>query len=459
MLMPMARLDWQGPAPPAVLKAALVRAGHVLGARGAAAEVVLVATVQDAGGPAPPGGASPWLWVPSTRVPLSAARAAVERGAYDVVSLARGGAEARLLARLEELTAPEPAPGHPGTFVGTSPATQALLKALAQAARTSVPVLLTGDTGTGKELAARLIHGWSSRKAGPFIPMNCAAIPNELMEGELFGYAQGAFSGAVRGYEGLLGAASGGTVFLDEIDDTPHALQVKLLRVLEDRVVTRLGESASRTVDFRTVAATNRDLHQLIATGAFGEDLYERLATLAIQLPPLRERTADIPALVQHFVRRFHVEELGATEREPESLTEEALGALLAYPWPGNVRELRNVIFGVLVSKRPGKEILLSHLPRRFLDSTLGPRGPEVVDGPAVERAVLQGNFNLRRAVERLERLAVKAALGRTGGNVTAAARLLGEVGRGTARDPGGTLRAMVHRLGLKAARRRAPKR
>jgi transcriptional regulator with PAS, ATPase and Fis domain len=454
-MLGMATLDWRGAPPPEALLHLLEKEGHVLSKRGPA-EVVVLGTRTARPVPGAPAGGLPWLWVCQAQVPGQAVHSAVEAGAYDVVSLPEDGAASRLLARLSELTAPEPPSGDVGAFVGDSPATKSLLRALAQAAATSMPVLLTGDTGTGKELAARLIHGWSERRAGPFIPMNCAAIPNELMEGELFGYAKGAFSGAVHGYDGLLAAAGGGTVFLDEIDDTPHALQVKLLRVLEDRVVTRLGESSSRQVDFRILAATNRDLRKLIATGAFGADLYERLATLSIQLPPLRERTGDIPALVQHFIRRFHAEEHGAHQREPESVTKEALEALVAYPWPGNIRELRNVVFGVLASKRPGKDILLSHLPRRFLAEATTPVGAGVVDTARLARSVEEGSFNLRREVEQLERLAVGVALERSGGNATAAARLLGEVGRGTASDPGGTVRAMVRRLRLAPARRRA---
>jgi DNA-binding NtrC family response regulator len=450
----MATLDWRGTSPPTALVAALLGAGHLLLEGQRRGAVVVLGTASARPSPAPPS-ASSWLWVCLGKVPSEAVRSAVAQGAYDVISLADEHGSQRLLARLAELSAPEPAPGDPGDFVGDSPATQALLRALAQAARTAMPVLLSGDTGTGKELAARLIHAWSERRTGPFVPMNCAAIPNELMEGELFGYAKGAFSGAVHAYGGLLSAAAGGTVFLDEIDDTPHALQVKLLRVLEDRVVTRLGESSSQKVDFRILAATNRDLRGLIATGAFGGDLYERLATVAIQLPTLRERTGDIPALVRHFVQRFHQEEPGTRSAEPESLSEEALVALSAYPWPGNVRELRNVIFGVLVAKRPGKEILLSHLPRRFFSSETPSAKEGLVHAAAVERRLEDGTFNLRREVETFERLALKAALKQAGGNATRAARLLGEVGRGTASDPGGTVRAMARRLGVRAERRR----
>ena len=263
--------------------------------------------------PAAPTGGASWLWVCEAKLTSELALQAISRGAYDSVSLAEKDGEERLLARLRELFSPDPQPKPPPGFIAESEAARTLLKKLYQAARTSMPVLLSGETGTGKEVAARLIHQWSTRMKRTFVPINCAAIPNELMEGELFGYAKGAFSGAVRDYDGLMMAAEGGTVFLDEIDDTPHALQVKLLRVLEDRVVSRLGESVWHKVDFRILAATNRDLRVLIAAGTFGEDLYERLATVSIELPPLRERTEDLDALVKQLVEKFYAEDEGAT--------------------------------------------------------------------------------------------------------------------------------------------------
>ena len=254
-----------------------------------------------------------------------------------------------------ELASVEPPVPATDRFVAASDAARAVLREVAQAARTSMPVLLTGETGTGKEVAARLLHEWSSRRTRSFVPINCAAIPNELIEAELFGYAKGAFTGSVRAYEGQLTAAAGGTVFLDEVDDTPLPFQVKLLRVLEDRVVSRIGENESQVVDFRILAATNRDLVPLCAAGAFGADLYERLAIVSIRMPPLRERIADLPALVTHFARRFYREEPEATARHKvEGATPAALAALCAYSWPGNIRELRNVIFEALVHKRAG---------------------------------------------------------------------------------------------------------
>ena len=380
------------------------------------------------------------------------ARAAVAAGAYDVIDATTATARATLAERLRELATSEPEIPATERFVAESAAARAVLREIAHAARTSMPVLLTGETGTGKEVAARLLHEWSARRPRRFVPINCAAIPNELIEAELFGYAKGAFTGSVRAYDGQLVSAEGGTVFLDEVDDTPLPFQVKLLRVLEDRVVSRIGDDQQRVVDFRILAATNRDLAPLCASGAFGADLYERLAIVSIRLPPLRERTADLPALVRHFVRRFYTEEPEAKGRhQVEGANDGTLAALRAYRWPGNIRELRNVIFEALVHKRAGRELLLSDLPRRVLRGEAGASGAAagVIDPAAIERLVGAGSFDLVNAVGELERAALVAALAKAGGNAAAAARLLGRIGHGNARDPGGTARAMMRRLGV----------
>jgi DNA-binding NtrC family response regulator len=438
-------IHWIGMPPPAGLPAGLrltSRAGPATVAR-------VVSTRSGRRAPVAPADGIPWIWCCAGTPSAAASREAASRGAYDVISIGGSSGRERLSRRLQELSAARAAPADEAGFVARSAAARRLLREIEQAARTSQPVLLTGETGTGKELAARLLHALSARAKGAFVPINCAAIPNDLMEGELFGYAKGAFSGAVREYAGRVAAAEGGTVFLDEIDDTPHALQVKLLRVLEDRVVSRLGESVWRKVDFRLVAATNRNLRDLVATGQFGADLYERLAVVAIELPPLRERIDDLPALLDHFVARFYAEEPGAAARgRVRSATPEALAALAAYPWPGNIRELRNVVFAALVAKRGGDELLLSDLPQRVLR---GDRpGEELATRSGIARRMESGQFNLRREVEALERAALAEALSRSGGSAARAARLLGEVGRGTARDPGGTVRAMMRRLGLR---------
>jgi transcriptional regulator with PAS, ATPase and Fis domain len=442
-------IDWQG-APPR--GAVLQLLGSLELAPGPLPKAALrVVSTRDAAVPVP-GGELRWLWLSAAALPPAAQEEAALRGAYDSISLAAPFALERLRARLCELkTFSRELPiAESESFVGKSAAARRLLAQIAQAARTSQPVLLTGETGTGKEVAAQLIHSRSSRARGRFVPINCAAIPNELMEGELFGYAKGAFSGAVRDYEGLVSAAAGGSVFLDEIDDTPHPLQVKLLRVLEDRKVSRLGENSPRQVDFRILAATNRDLRKLVADGAFGDDLYERLAVLSIQLPPLRERAEDLPELAQHLFARFYREEPAAAQRgRVHAISPEALRALVAYPWPGNIRELRNVLFGMLVAKRAGDELLLSDLPRRVLRREGPQAAPGLTTRAAVEARLDAGALDLRREVELLERTALAAALDRAGGSATRAARLLGTIGRGRSSDPAGTVRAMIRRLGL----------
>jgi DNA-binding NtrC family response regulator len=405
---------------------------------------------------APAAPVHPWLWLAPGAPPLGAIRAAAAAGAVDVIdaSLGSEAVATRLLARLAEHDVPAEPPPEAPHLVGRSPAGRGLLRELFHAARTSMPVLMTGETGTGKEVSANLLHAWSTRRARRFIPINCAAIPNEMLEAELFGYARGAFSGAVKSYDGQLAAAEGGSVFLDEVDDTPLSFQVKILRVLEDRVVSRLGENHWVKVDFRIVAATNRDLRDLIARGLFGADLYERLAIVHIRLPPLRDRREDIPDLCEQFFARFYEEEPGARARhQVTAVTAEALTVMTAYAWPGNVRELRNVVFGALVRKRSGRELLVSDLPRRLLRPAEPPpaataRG--VLDAAAIELELDAGRFNLREAVQTLERSALELALSRSGGNAAAAAALLGEVGRGGATDPGATVRAMMRRLGIR---------
>ncbi|MFL5353002.1 sigma 54-interacting transcriptional regulator [Archangium sp.] len=443
----MATILWEGAAPPAPLSARLTAEGHQLVTRGPAA-LAVVSTASASRVPSPPASGLPWVWACRARIPVLLTTEAALAGAYDAVWLGAEDGVRRLLSRLSELAIPEPAPAPAPTFVARSAAARATLHQISRAARTSQPVLITGETGSGKEVTARLLHTLGERRSARFVPINCAAIPNELMEGELFGYAKGAFSGATRGFDGQLMAAEGGTVFLDEIDDTPLSLQMKLLRVLEDRVVTRLGESEPKQVDFRIVAATNRDLRELIARGVFGADLHERLAIVSIRLPPLRERLEDLPVLLEHFITRFQREEPSAP-RGPVHVTPEALAALEAYPWPGNIRELRNVLFEVLVYKRVGGEILPSDLPRRVLRRGVERAASGGLDTGAISRAMDAGTFNLRAEVERLERLALALALERSGGNASRAAALLGEVGRGRSADPGATVRAMMRRLGV----------
>ncbi|MDX2012413.1 MAG: sigma-54 dependent transcriptional regulator [Myxococcaceae bacterium] len=444
----MPRLRFVGDPPAPHLMGALARAGWRLDE--VSPDVVVQRTKTPplrAPGPA-------WLWLPSAAPSAETLRQALERGALDVFPTTKDW-ERRLLARLEDVTQPDAPLTPPRHVVAESAAMQRLLRRLHQAAQTSMPVLLTGETGTGKELAARLIHDWSPRRTRTFVPITCAAIPNELMEGELFGYTKGAFSGAVKDYDGLLVAAEGGTVFLDEVDDTPFPLQVKLLRVLEDRVVSRLGESKWRAVDFRIIAATNRDLRPLIHEGEFGADFYERLATVLIELPPLRERLDDLPALTRQLIERYYREDPGASRRGVvKDVTDEALELLRSYPWPGNVRELRNVIFSALVHKRRGGALLPADLPlARFERRRDEAAADDVVNRRALEARLASGTMNLKAELEQLERVALELALTRAGGSAAEAARLLGAVGRGAAKDPGGTVRVMMKRLGVTGRR------
>jgi DNA-binding NtrC family response regulator len=215
-------------------------------------------------------------------------------------------------------------------------------------------------------------------------------------------------------------------------------------------VISRLGENTWTKVDFRIVAATNRDLKQLIAKGQFGDDLFERLATVQVVLPPLRERLDDLPSLLSQLLTRYYAEDPVAAKRlRVSDVTPEALEVLRAYHWPGNIRELRNVLFGALVAKRAGTSLLVSDLPRR-LWSRAATHDDGLIDAHAISTRVLSGTMNLKLELERLERIALTTALQSAGGNAAEAARLLGEVGRGAAKDPGGTVRTMMKRLGVK---------
>ena len=440
----MKTLLWTGPPPPRGTVAAL-RAGGIEVRTGRAGEgIQVIATRGRPLPPAAPGGAL-WIWVSAVRVSQEALTEAVRRGAYDVLSMSEAGWEARLVRRAGELLEPAALPPKTPGIVAESESARRMLEQVARVARTNMPVLLAGETGTGKEEMAGLIHRWSGR-SGPYVPINCAAVPNELMESELFGHVKGAFSGAVASVDGRLVAAQGGTVFLDEIDDTPLPTQVKLLRVLEDGEITRVGETRARKVDFRIVAATNRDLTELIARGRFGQDLYERLAIVTVRLPRLAERKDDVPALTRHFIGRFY-ERLGEPPRVT-TVSPSALAGLMAYPWPGNIRELRNVVYQALVYKRSGDELLLSDL-RRVLDPPpeRRRRGLLGLSEAELEARIRAGTFNLRRERKRLESAALRVALRLAGGQPARAARLLGEVGRGRSTDPGGTVRAMMRRL------------
>src|SRR5512134_1076831 len=254
------------------------------------------------------------------------------------------------------------------SIVGESPATAAAKAEAERASRTDSTVLLRGETGTGKELFAHAIHAAGARRAGPFIKMNCAAVPAELLESELFGYEEGAFTGARRGGKpGKFELASGGTLFLDEIGDMPLPMQAKLLRVLQEREVDRVGGTAPRPVDIRVIAATGRNLEELVGEGKFRADLYYRVNVIPIRIPPLRERLEDVPEVAREILAK-----LAAEEGEPvRRLSPEALAVLASYAWPGNVRELRNVLERTLAMSR-GERILPEHLPPHLLRDSAG---------------------------------------------------------------------------------------
>ena len=275
-------------------------------------------------------------------------------------------------------------------------------------AANDAPVLLTGESGTGKELAAHTIHQSSNRPDGPFVAINCSAIPENLIEAELFGYEKGAFTGAVARKEGKVEAAQGGTLFLDEVGELPLALQVKLLRFLEDFRFERVGGTKTLQVDVRVVAATNKDLEKAIAAGEFREDLYYRLAVLALSLPPLRERGEDKVVIANNLFQRYAKE----SNLPLKGFSQTALDALRTYPWPGNVRELVNCVRRAVVMAEG-----------EWIDSEdLGLRHEQAVK---MSRAV-DDDVSLRQAKEEVEKIHVEEALARHGGNISRTAREIG---------------------------------
>ena len=264
---------------------------------------------------------------------------------------------------LESVAAPPP-------FLGDSPAMKHVLELVATVSASDTTVLITGESGTGKELVARAIHAGSARRYHPMVVVNCGALPEGILESELFGHEAGAFTGARGRHKGKFEAAEGGTVFLDEIGELSAKVQVELLRVLEDKVVVRLGGNAPVTVDFRTIAATNRDLAGSVKAGDFREDLYWRLNVVNIHIPPLRERPEDTPLLAAHFLERF----TRAMNRRPMRFSPAALEALAGYPWPGNVRELQNAIERAVVVGQ-GPLVEPADLPLRITRTPADP-GP-----------------------------------------------------------------------------------
>ncbi len=294
-------------------------------------------------------------------------------------------------------------------LIGHARALQEVLARAARAAATDATVLVRGESGTGKELLARSVHDLSRRAEGPFVAVNCAALPETLLESELFGHERGAFTGATGLHRGRIELAAGGSLFLDEIGDLPMPIQVKLLRFLQEREFTRLGGETTLRADVRVIAATHRDLRERITAGAFREDLYYRLDVVTLVLPPLRERREDIPGLVEHFLAR-HAHRHGAPLR---ALTREAMDALIKHDFPGNVRELENALEQATVLAT-GDALTLNDLPASI-------RG----GADAIAAAPLSGGA-LAARLDDFERRLVTDAIARHGGNQSAAARELG---------------------------------
>ncbi len=306
-----------------------------------------------------------------------------------------------------------------GAIVGDSPALRDVLARVEQVAQTSSTVLLRGETGTGKEMVARAIHINSAREDKPFVRVNCAALAPGVLESELFGHEKGSFTGAVARRLGRFELADGGTLFLDEVGDLPLDVQVKLLRVLQERELERVGGAETIKVDVRVVSATHRDLEKQIAAGVFREDLYYRLNVFPIMLPPLRQRTSDIALLAEHFISKY----ARAAGKNVRGLDADAVAALQGYPWPGNVRELENVIERALILARGGS------LTSADLEFTRRPAPPATTTSPGMEAPAPKPEDDARPLHERLheqERAAIVAAISEARGNIAHAARALG---------------------------------
>jgi len=318
-----------------------------------------------------------------------------------------GGVETfRDLSQLKELSEQLRVKYSFANIIGKSVVMQQVLRVIRDAAPTNITVLIQGETGTGKELVARAIHYTSPRKDKPFVAVSCAALPESLLESELFGHVRGAFTGAASDRPGRFELADGGTLFLDEIGEVSPALQVKLLRVIERKEFERLGDRKTTRVDVRFVAATNRDLQQSVAEGKFRQDLYYRLNVLAIKLPSLRERAEDIPVLVEHFIKAFNEQ----TGKKIRGISQEALDILVDHPWPGNVRQLENAIEHAFIHCTGGL-IQRRHLPEEF-------QRPEAF---MIERV-----SGMERPLDPLEKELILTALREASFSRSAAARFLG---------------------------------
>jgi two-component system response regulator PilR (NtrC family) len=352
---------------------------------------------------------------------------AMRRGAYDFVAKPFATSELKALfhkalekraikvenVRLRAREASRAERDHPKDLLGHSEAMRKIFDLVRRIAATRSTVLVTGASGTGKERIARAIHALSDRADKPFLVVNCGAIPEALMESELFGHDKGAFTGATRSTLGIFREADGGTVLLDEVGELPLQLQVKLLRVLQERKVRAVGSAAEETVDVRVIAATNRNVEEDVKSGKFRQDLYYRLNVIRVEVPPLAERRADIPELAQHFLERAAAEH----GKQIHTFSADAMRALDAYPFPGNVRELENFVERA-VALASSSTIGLGDLPHEVVGSAASPSG-------ALAELPEQG-CDLDAVIGEVERRLVLQALERTGGVQTTAAKLLG---------------------------------
>lgn len=344
------------------------------------------------------------------RIPISVSTAVLRDEKGDVI----GGAETfRDLSEVEDLRSQLEGRFHIGDMISRSPSMRIVFEQVEAVAASDCTVLVQGETGTGKELLARAIHGMGARRKGPFVAINCGALPDSLLESELFGYRKGAFTGADRDKPGRFALAEGGTLMLDEIAEVSPAMQVRLLRVLQEQTYEPLGATRSVKSDVRIIAASNRNLGEMTRAGEFREDLYYRVNVVCIELPPLRRRKEDIPLLVEHFISAFKRKQ----RRVMDGISDEALSLLMMHEWPGNIRELENVIERAFVLCT-GDEINTTHLPRELSGQTMaGSKAGDVTGEKTSDIA------SLKRVTERQ---AIQRALEANGGNRQAAARELG---------------------------------